>query len=94
MNPEQIKELYGEILFDVSAELGRKKVTIGEMLRWETDTIIRLNKTAGESVDLLVNGRPIAYGEMMVLDERFSVRITEILSKEIIVEKSKHERYE
>ena len=40
MTREEIKEIFGEVLFNVSVELGRKKVTIGEMLRWESGTII------------------------------------------------------
>jgi flagellar motor switch protein FliN/FliY len=94
MNLEEVKANYGEILFDISVELGRKKVTIGEMLRWEPGTIIRINKTSGEAVDFLINGKPITYGEVMVLDEHFAVRITEILSKEMIVEKSKDGLYD
>jgi flagellar motor switch protein FliN/FliY len=94
MDREEIKETYGEVLFDIHVELGRKKVTIGEMLRWESGTIIKLNKTSGEPVDFLVNGKPLAYGEVMVLDERFALRITEILTKENLVEKYKDGLYE
>jgi flagellar motor switch protein FliN/FliY len=93
MDREEIKETYGEVLFDVFVELGRKKVTIGEMLRWESGTIIKLNKTSGEPVDFLVSGKPLAYGEVMVLDERFALRITEILTKEMLVEKFKDGMY-
>ena len=74
MTREEIKEIFGEVLFNVSVELGRKKVTIGEMLRWESGTIIRMNKTSGEPVDFLVNEKPLAYGEVMVLDEKDPLR--------------------
>ena len=94
MDREQIKEVYGEVLLDTFVELGRKKVTIGEMLRWETGTIIKLNKTSGEPVDFLVTGKPLAYGEVMVLDERFALRITEILTKEMLIEKYKDGMYD
>jgi flagellar motor switch protein FliN/FliY len=93
MDREEIKETYGEVLFEIFVELGRKKVTIGEMLRWESGTIIKLNKTSGEPVDFLVSGKPLAYGEVMVLDERFALRITEILTKEMLVEKFKDGMY-
>ena len=93
MDREEIKETYGEVLFEIFVELGRKKVTIGEMLRWESGTIIKLNKTSGEPVDFLVSGKPLAYGEVMVLDERFALRITEILTKEMLVEKFKDGLY-
>lgn len=93
MTREEIKEIFGEVLFDVSVELGRKKVTIGEMLHWENGTIIRISKTSGEPVDFLVNGKPIAYGEVMVLDEKFAIRVSEILTKEQLVEKFKDGLY-
>ena len=93
MTREEIKEIFGEVLFNVSGELGRKKVTIGEMLRWESGTIIRMNKTSGEPVDFLVNEKPLAYGEVMVLDEKFGIRISEILTKEQLVEKFKDGLY-
>jgi flagellar motor switch protein FliN/FliY len=94
MDREEIKETYGEVLFEIFVELGRKKVTIGEMLRWESGTIIKLNKTSGEPVDFLVSGKPLAYGEVMILDERFALRITEILTKEMLVEKFKDGLYD
>ncbi len=93
MTRDEIKEIFGEVLFDVSIELGRKKVSVGEMLRYEAGTIIRLAKTSGESVDLLVNLKPLAYGEIMVLDERLAIRITEILSKEMVTDKFKEGLY-
>ena len=93
MTREEIKEIFGEVLFNVSVGLGRKKVTIGEMLRWESGTIIRMNKTSGEPVDFLVNEKPLAYGEVMVLDEKFGIRISEILTKEQLVEKFKDGLY-
>ena len=93
MTREEIKEIFGEVLFNVSVKLGRKKVTIGEMLRWESGTIIRMNKTSGEPVDFLVNEKPLAYGEVMVLDEKFGIRISEILTKEQLVEKFKDGLY-
>ena len=93
MTREEIKEIFGEVLFNVSVEHDKKKVTIGEMLRWESGTIIRMNKTSGEPVDFLVNEKPLAYGEVMVLDEKFGIRISEILTKEQLVEKFKDGLY-
>lgn len=93
MTREEIKEMFGEVLFDIDVELGRKKVTVGEMLRWEKGTIIRIDKTSGEPVDFLVNGKPLAYGEVMVLDERFAVRVSEILTKEQLIDKFKEGLY-
>ena len=71
-------------LFDVpvvvAAEIGRTKMTIGETLALGPGAIVTLNRLAGEPVDLLVNGRPIARGEVVVVDEEFGLRITEVVS--------------
>lgn len=91
---EKVLKLYGEVLLNVDVELGRKMVSIGEMLGWESGTIIKLSKTSGESVDFLVNQKPIAVGEVMVIDDRFAIRITDILTKAIIAELSKDGLYE
>ncbi len=93
MTREEIKETFGEVLFRITVELGRKKATIKDMLNWESGTIIRFNKTSGEPVDFLVNGKPLAYGEVMVLDEKFAIRISEIITKEQLTEKFKEGLY-
>lgn len=73
-----------EILLDVSmqvtVELGRTKMRIREILGLGEGSIIELQKLAGEPVDILVNGKLIAKGEVVVIDEYFGVRITEIIS--------------
>jgi flagellar motor switch protein FliN/FliY len=55
-------------------------MTIGETLALGPGSIVSLNRLAGEPVDLLVNGRPIARGEVVVVDEEFGLRVTEIVS--------------
>jgi len=90
---ELAKNEFGEVLFDIDVELGRKQVKVRELLNWEKGTILKFTKTSGEPVDFLVNGKPLALGEIMVLDERFSVRITEILEKEDLTEMYKNGMY-
>ena len=72
-----------ERLFDVPVELaveiGRTQMTIRETLALGPGSIVTLNRLAGEPVDLLVNGKPIARGEVVVLDEEFGLRVTEVL---------------
>ena len=72
-----------ERLFDVPVELaveiGRTHMTIRETLALGPGSIVTLNRLAGEPVDLLVNGKPIARGEVVVLDEEFGLRVTEVL---------------
>jgi len=91
---ESVLNRFGNVLLNVDVELGRKLVSIGEMLSWERGTIIKLSKTSGESVDFLVNKKPVAVGEVMVIDEKFAIRITEVLSKEILFELSKDGLYD
>lgn len=90
---EVAKNEFGEILFNIDVELGRKLVKVRELLGWEIGTILKFMKTSGEPVDFLVNGKPLALGEVMVLDERFAVRITEILEKEDLTEMYKNGMY-
>ena len=72
-----------ERLFDVPVELaveiGRTHMTIRETLALGPGSIVTLDRLAGEPVDLLVNGKPIARGEVVVLDEEFGLRVTEVL---------------
>ncbi len=64
---------------ELSCEIGRTHMTIGEALALAPGSIVGLNRLAGEPVDLLVNGKPIARGEVVVIDEEFGLRITEIV---------------
>jgi flagellar motor switch protein FliN/FliY len=64
---------------EVSVELGRAKMTVGETLELHQGSVITLNRMAGEPMDMLVNGTPIARGEIVVVDEQFGLRVTEVL---------------
>lgn len=70
-----------DIPLQVTVELGRTKRTVKEILELTSGSIIELDKLAGEPVDILVNNRHIAKGEVVVIDENFGVRITDILSQ-------------
>lgn len=71
-----------DIPLQVTVELGRTKRSVKEILELVSGSIIELDKLAGEPVEVLVNSRLIAKGEVVVIDENFGVRITDILSKE------------
>lgn len=73
-------DLLLEVDLDLSVELGRASVPVREILQLGSGSIVELNKLAGDSVDVLVNGRLIARGEVVVVDENFGVRINEIMS--------------
>lgn len=92
-DPELVKELFGDVIFHALVELGRTSFSVQDMLSWGPGSIIKINKTSGEPVDILVHGKPLAFGEMMVLDDRFAVRVTEILNDEILTLKSKDGLY-
>ena len=68
-----------DVFIEMTVELGRTKKTIKDILGLGEGTIIELDKLAGEPVDILVNHKPIAKGEVVVIDENFGVRVTEIL---------------
>lgn len=70
-----------DIPLQVTVELGRTKRSVKEILEMSSGSIIELDKLAGEPVDILVNNRYIAKGEVVVIDENFGVRITDILSQ-------------
>lgn len=68
-----------DVPVDLTVEIGRTRMTVGETLQLRPGSIVSLNRTAGEPVDLLVNGTRIACGEVVVVDEEFGLRITEVL---------------
>jgi flagellar motor switch protein FliN/FliY len=69
-----------DVMLDASIELGKTQMTIEEILRLSKGSVIELDKLASEPVEFLVNGKVIARGEVVVIDDNFGIRITEILS--------------
>ena len=72
-------DLLLDVDLPVSIELGRTRMSVSELLELKAGTIVELDRLAGEPVDILVNNRPIAKGEVVVQDENFAVRITSLL---------------
>lgn len=70
-----------EVELDVTIELGRKKMTIQEVLQLGKGSVIELSKLAGEPVDIYVNQKRLAQGEVVVVDENFAIRITNLIEK-------------
>jgi flagellar motor switch protein FliN/FliY len=68
-----------EIPMELSVEIGRTHMTVGETLDLRIGSVVTLERLAGETADLLVNGSAIARGEVVVIDEQYGLRITEIL---------------
>ncbi|AKN33907.1 flagellar motor switch protein [Clostridium carboxidivorans P7] len=75
-------DLILDVPLDISVVLGRTKKNIKDILNLGTGSLIELDKLAEEPVEILVNGKRVAYGEVVVVDENFGVRITSIISSE------------
>ncbi|MBI1303056.1 MAG: flagellar motor switch protein FliN [Phycisphaera sp.] len=69
----------GDVSLQVRIELGRTKMLVEDVLKLNPDSVVELDKAAGDPVDIYVNGRRIARGEVLVLNENFCVRVSEIL---------------
>jgi len=72
-------DLIMDVPLEVTVELGRTSKSIKEILDFTPGTIIELNKLAGEPIDVLVNGKFVAKGEVVVIEECFGIRVTEIV---------------
>lgn len=72
-------DLIMDVALEVTVELGRTKKSISDVLEFAPGTIIELDKVAGEPVEVLVNGKLVARGEVVVIEESFGVRVTEII---------------
>jgi flagellar motor switch protein FliN/FliY len=74
-----------DVLMTVTAELGRTSMPVRELLNLSPGMVVEIDRVAGAPIDLLVNGRRIAVGEVVVIDEEFGVRITEIAPPDELV---------
>jgi flagellar motor switch protein FliN len=70
-----------DVLVELAVEVGRTRMTLGETLALGPGSVVTLDRLSDRPVDLLVNGRPIARGEVVVIDEEFGVRITDVASQ-------------
>ena len=69
-----------DIPLEVTVELGRTKMLINDLLKLGQGSVIELSKLAGESLDILANQKPIARGEVVVVNEKYGIRLTEVTS--------------
>ncbi|HEY4184715.1 MAG TPA: flagellar motor switch protein FliN [Polyangia bacterium] len=74
-------DLLLDVPLDLSVELGRARMTIQDLLGLGPGSVIELDKIAGEALDILVNDRLVARGEAVVVNDKFGVRITDIVSQ-------------
>jgi flagellar motor switch protein FliN/FliY len=73
-------ELLLDVPLDLSVELGRARMSIQDLLNLSPGSVIELDKIAGEALDILINGRLVARGEAVVVNDKFGIRISDIVS--------------
>ena len=73
-------ELLLDIPLEVTVEIGRTRLAIRELLQLGPGSVVELQKLAGETLDVLINGRPIARGEAVMVNDKFGVRLTDVAS--------------
>ncbi len=71
-------DLLGDVQLDLRIELGRTVMRLDEVLRLRSGSVVALDKLAGDPVDIYINGRLIAHGEVLVMNDHFCVRVTEL----------------
>jgi flagellar motor switch protein FliN/FliY len=73
-------ELLLDIPLEVTVEIGRTRVALGALLQLGAGSVLELGKAAGEPLDVLVNGKPVARGEAVMVNDKFGVRLTDVIS--------------
>jgi flagellar motor switch protein FliN/FliY len=68
-----------DVTVELSVEVGRTRMTLGQALALGPGSVVGLSRSAREPVDLLVNGKPVAHGEVVVIDDDFGLRITDVI---------------
>lgn len=77
------QEMLMKVPLEISVEIGRTKRLVKDILEFTQGTLVVLDKMAGEQVDLFVNGQCIAKGDIVVVEDNFGIRVTEIVSREL-----------
>lgn len=75
-----------DVTLQVTVEVGRSRMTIQDLLQLGQGSVVELEKLAGEPLDVYINGKPVARGEAVIVNEKFGVRLTDIISPEDRVE--------
>lgn len=89
IQPERSIDFLLDVPVEISVELGRTRMVINELLQLGQGSVIELGKLAGESLDIRINNKLIARGEVVVINEKFGVRLTDIISPIERIEKLK-----
>ena len=91
MTPEEISRLDSilDIPVTISMEVGRSKINIRNLLQLNQGSVVELERIAGEPLDVLVNGTLIAHGEVVVVNDKFGIRLTDVISQTERIKKLK-----
>lgn len=86
-NEDENMEVILDIPVTVSMEIGRTKISIRNLLQLNQGSVVELDRLAGEPMDVLVNGTLIAHGEVVVVNEKFGIRLTDVISAQERIKK-------
>lgn len=75
-------DIVQDVKVTLSMELGRTKLSIRELLQLSQGSVIELNRMVDEHMDVLVNGTLVAHGEVVVIDDKFGIRLTDVVTPE------------
>jgi flagellar motor switch protein FliN/FliY len=78
---EQIAHL-GDIPVSIDVELARKTMRVAEILALDKGSVIKMNRSAGDNIDILVGGAPVGSGEIVIIEETVGVRITDFIEED------------
>jgi len=81
-NPGRTLEFIMDVALQVTVEVGRSRMTIHDLLQLGQGSVVELEKLAGEPLDIFINGKPVARGEAVIVNEKFGVRLTDIIAPE------------
>lgn len=81
MSGDRNFDLLMNVSLGVSAELGRCRMRVSDVLKIGTGSIVELDRLASSPIDLLVNDRLVARGEVVAVDDRFAIRVTEVIAR-------------
>lgn len=85
-NSAHMLDFIRDVTLQVTVEVGRSRMTIQDLLQLGQGSVVELEKLAGEPLDIYVNGKPVARGEAVIVNEKFGVRLTDIISPEDRIE--------
>ena len=89
LSGEENLEVILDIPVTISMEIGRTKISIRNLLQLNQGSVVELDRLAGEPMDVLVNGTLIAHGEVVVVNEKFGIRLTDVISAQERIKKLK-----